>query len=49
MGMCIRLKARKVSSMMIVDRWLTDPVSYAIMVVELREEAEAIEEEDGDV
>ena len=29
---------------MIVDRYLTDPVSYAIMVVELREEAEADEE-----
>ena len=32
---------------MILDRWLTDPVSYALMVVELREESEADTEGDG--
>ena len=30
---------------MILDRWLTDPVSYALMVTEIREE---IEETEGD-
>ena len=31
---------------MILDRWLTDPVTYAIMVTEIREEAEVDEEEE---